>query len=90
MQLVPGFKTTSIDTLRFLIEECGASPNASRDGFTALAAAAGAGKLDFVEYLLSHGATVNPSVPDWQRPLRLAESRGHAQIARLLRQQGAN
>jgi hypothetical protein len=56
MQLVPGFKTTTVDTLRFLVEECAANVNAERDGFTALAAAAGAGKIDFVEYLIGKGA----------------------------------
>jgi ankyrin repeat protein len=89
MQLVPAFKTTTVDTLRFLVEECGASVNARRDGFTALAAATVGGKIDFVEYLLDHGAEVNPNVLDWQRPLRLAQSRGHTEIAQLLLQRGA-
>jgi ankyrin repeat protein len=89
MQLVPGFKTTTVDTLRFLVEDCGANVNAERDGFTALAAAAGAGKLDFVQYLLEKGADVNPSVSDWQRPLRLAAFRGHSEVAQLLLSRGA-
>jgi cytohesin len=89
MQLVPGFKTTTVDTLRFLVEECGANVNAERDCFTALAAAAGAGKLDFVKYLLDRGAEVNPRVPDWQRPLHLARSRGHSDVAQLLLDRGA-
>jgi ankyrin repeat protein len=86
MQLVSGFKTTTVDTLCFLLEECGASVNARREGFTALAAAAAGGKIEFVEYLLDRGAEINADVPDWQQPLRLAQSRGHIEIAQLLRQ----
>jgi len=89
MQVVPGFKTTTVDTLRFLVQQCGANVNAEREGFTALAAAAGAGKLEFVEYLLDKGADINPGVPDWQRPLHLAQSRGHVEVAQLLLRKGA-
>src|SRR5215467_15491284 len=89
MQLIPGFKTTTVDTLRFLVEECGANVNAEREGFTALAAAAAAGKLDFVQYLLDKGAEVNPNVSEWQRSLRLAQARGFPEVAQLLLSRGA-
>jgi ankyrin repeat protein len=89
MQLVPGFKTTTVDTLRFLVQECGANVNAERDGYTALAAASGAGKVDFVQYLLDQGAEVSHRVPEWQRPLHLAQSRGHSEVAQLLLDRGA-
>ena len=89
-QIAPGFKTATVETLRFLIEECGANIEAKHhDGYTPLAAAAFGGRMDFVEYLLDQGANIDPDVPGWLKPIRLAEKRGHTDIAEFLRQRGA-
>ncbi len=85
-RIASGFKTATVDTLRFLIEECGANIEAKHhDGYTPLAAAAFGGRMDFVEYLVDHGASIDPDVPDWLKPIRLAEKRGHTEIAEFLR-----
>ena len=56
------------------------------EGITPLAAAAREGYRDIVKYLLAKGADPNLNAPDWAKPLSLAEHRGHAGVARLLRQ----
>src|SRR5262249_18583898 len=89
-KIAPGFKTANVDTLRFLVEECGADVNGrNQEGFTALASAASGGKIDFAQYLLDHGAEVKPDGPDWQKPLHIAETLGHNEIAEMLRKRGA-
>jgi cytohesin len=72
--------------IAFLVEECGANVNyRDEEGRTPLAAAAGEGHRRIVEYLLSKGADPNLDAPEWAKPLTLAERRGHAEIADLLR-----
>jgi uncharacterized protein len=85
-----GSAAEQLACIRFLVEECGANVNSqSEEGGTALSAAAGAGHLDIVEYLLSRDANINPPVPDWAKPLALAERRGHKDVAEFLRRHGA-
>ena len=73
--------------IAFLVEECGANVNYRNDeGITPLAAAVREGYRDIVKYLLAKGADPNLNAPDWAKPLSLAEHRGHAGVARLLRQ----
>jgi len=76
--------------IAFLIEECGADVNYRNDeGITPLAASAREGYRDIVEYLLAKGADPNLDAPDWAKPLSLADHRGHADIANLLRRHTA-
>jgi ankyrin repeat protein len=76
--------------IAFLVEECGAKVNYRNDeGITPLAAAAREGHRDIVEYLLAKGADPNLDAPDWAKPLSLADHRGHADIANLLRRHTA-
>jgi ankyrin repeat protein len=73
-------------TVVFLVEECGANVNCrDEDGITPLAAAAREGHRNILEYLLARGAEVEPDAPSWAKPLSMAEARGHAEIADLLR-----
>jgi uncharacterized protein len=77
---------SQLRTIKFLVEECGANVNyRDEQGKTPLAAAAGEGNRHIVEYLLSKGANPNLDAPEWAKPLTLAERRGHAEIAELLR-----
>ncbi len=77
-------------TIAFLVEECGANVNCRHEEeFTPLAAAANAGLMDLVKYLIAKGAETNPDVPGWAKPLALAENRGHTEITGLLREHGA-
>jgi ankyrin repeat protein len=72
--------------IAFLVEECGANVNYRDDeGITPLAAASREGYRDIVQYLLGKGADPDLDAPDWAKPLSLAERRGHANIAELLR-----
>jgi ankyrin repeat protein len=58
------------------------------DCTTALHRAASAGDVEALRALLAAGAEVNPTDRTAATPLALAESRGHAQAAALLRQSG--
>jgi hypothetical protein len=79
-----------LGVIKFLVEECGANVNyRNGEGVTPLAAAAREGYRDIVEYLLAKGANPNPDAPEWAKPLRIAEHRGHSAIAELLRQHAA-
>jgi ankyrin repeat protein len=81
-----GDAATQLRTIVFLVEECGANVNyRNEEGLTPLAAAAGAGHRSIVEYLLSKGVDRNLDAPEWAKPLRLAERRGHVDIVNLLR-----
>jgi cytohesin len=78
-----------LQTIRFLVEECGGDVNGrNAEGFTPLALAARQGHSHLVEYFLSRGATPNGSAPTWAQPLHLAEKHGHRDIADLLRRHG--
>jgi ankyrin repeat protein len=73
--------------IAFLVEECRANVNCRNDeGITPLAAASREGYRDIVQYLLGNGADPHRDAPDWAKPLSLAEHRGHAEVAELLRQ----
>ncbi len=74
--------------VRFLVEDCGADVHYQTEQFTLLSVAARAGNKEIVEYLIAKGAKVHPSVPDWAQPIALAERNGHADIVRVLREQG--
>jgi hypothetical protein len=50
-----------------------------------LAAASREVYRDIVQYLLGKGADPHLDAPDWAKPLSLAEHRGHADVAELLR-----
>jgi len=76
-------------TIAFLVEECGANVNRRHEeGFTPLAAAAKAGHVDIVKYLMAKGAETDPDIPEWAKPLALASRRGHAEVVALLRPAG--
>jgi ankyrin repeat protein len=76
--------------IAFLVEDCGANVNYSNDeGITPLAAAAREGYRDIVEYLLARGADPNLDAPGWAKPVSLADHRGHAEVASLLRRHTA-
>ena len=81
-----GGQQGQLRVIAFLVEECGANVNYRDDeGITPLAAAARESYLDIVQYLLGRGADPNLNAPDWAKPLRLAECRGHADVVELLR-----
>jgi ankyrin repeat protein len=81
-----GDAATQLRTIVFLVEDCGANVNyRNEEGFTPLAAAAGAGHRSIVEYLLGKGADPNLDAPEWAKPVRRAEHRGHIDIVELLR-----
>jgi ankyrin repeat protein len=85
-----GDAESQLRTIAFLVEECGANLNYRNDeGFSPLAAAAREGYRDIVEYLLAKGADPNLDAPDCARPLRVAEQRGHGDVADLLRRHTA-
>ena len=75
------------ETMRVLLEY-GADVNAkSNKGGTALMGAASGGDLRMVQALLDGGAHVHASLRETnESAVTLAESHGHAEIARLLRQ----
>jgi ankyrin repeat protein len=75
------------ETMRVLLEY-GADVNAkSNKGGTALMGAAWGGDLRMVQALLDGGADVHASLRETnESAVTLAESHGHAEIARLLRQ----
>src|SRR5215471_15859875 len=81
-----GGAESQLRAIAFLVEECGANVNCcSEEGLTPLAASAREGYRDVVEYLLAKGADPDQDAPAWAKPLSLAEHRGHADIAQLLR-----
>ena len=78
---------THYETMKLLLEH-GADVNVkSNRGGTALMAAALAGDLRMVQALLDKGADVHARLRETnESAVNLAESHGHAEIARLLRQ----
>ncbi|HEY8187759.1 MAG TPA: ankyrin repeat domain-containing protein [Pyrinomonadaceae bacterium] len=78
---------THYETMKVLLEY-GADVNAkSNKGGTALMGAASGGDLRMVQALLDGGAHVHASLRETnESAVTLAESHGHAEIARLLRQ----
>ena len=75
------------ETVKVLLEH-GADVNAqSNKGGTALMGAASGGDLRMVQLLLGEGAQVNATLRETnESAVTLAESHGHAEIVRLLRQ----
>jgi ankyrin repeat protein len=69
-----------------MILERGADVNArQQNGFTALHGAAGAGRLDLIELLIQHGADLSALTDDGKSAADVAEQRGHAEAAAMLR-----
>jgi len=66
----------------------GADINAGEGKETALHGAAGFGQTAMVEWLLEHGAQVNPKDFNGKTPLRVAMDNGHKDIGYLLWQHG--
>jgi ankyrin repeat protein len=64
---------------------CGADVNAGAGGNTALHGAAWFGRLDFARWLLRQGADVQAKDYGGKTPLAVAEERGQAELAELLR-----
>jgi len=71
--------------IAFLVEECGANVNYRNDEELPRGSRGARGYRDIVKYLLAKGADPNLNAPDWAKPLSLAEHRGHADVAQLLR-----
>ncbi|KAF3926119.1 Ankyrin-1 [Orbilia brochopaga] len=75
-------------TVRLLLQEFGANPNATGEEYgNALTAAAYDGTINIIKMLLDHGADVN-SPDGWA--LQTAAAQGHYQVVELLLQRGAN
>jgi ankyrin repeat protein len=68
----------------------GADPNASFEGNPALEQAAAAGQPEIVRLLLSHGARTDTQ-NEWskQTALKSAQTNGHAEVVKILKQAGA-
>jgi ankyrin repeat protein len=78
----------SAETVRLLLGH-GGSANANVGGFTALMAAAGAGDLDTVHYLIDQGADVSRKRADGYTALHAAALSGDASVVKLLLDRGA-
>ncbi|KAK6353701.1 hypothetical protein TWF696_005662 [Orbilia brochopaga] len=75
-------------TVRLLLEEFGANPNATGEEYgNALTAAAYDGTIDIIKMLLDHGADIN-SPDGWA--LQTAAAQGHYQVVELLLERGAH
>jgi len=78
---------THYETMKVLLEYGADVNNKSNKGGTALMGAASAGDLRMVQALLDKGADVHARLRETtESAVTFAESHGHAEIARLLRQ----
>ena len=79
------------DLLRYLIEEAHADINIkSRTGWTLLHFTAQAGKLDYVEYLIDHGADIDAQDNDGNSPFMLACLSNRVDVYKYLHDKGAD
>ncbi|KAJ6263870.1 Ankyrin-1 [Drechslerella dactyloides] len=75
-------------TVRLLLQEFGANPNATGEEYgNALTAAAYDGTIDIIRMLLDHGANAN-SPDGWA--LQTAAAQGHLEVVELLLERGAH
>jgi ankyrin repeat protein len=75
------------EVVRFLLERGADARTAQENGSTALHAAAASGAVEAVELLLAAGADPRArQASDGKTPLDLATERGHAAVAKLLRE----
>lgn len=75
-------------TIRFLLEECGANPNALGEEYgNALTASAYDGTVSILQLLIQHGADLN--APEGY-PLQTAAANGHTEMVKVLLSRGAN
>lgn len=68
---------SKMDTIAFLVDECGANPNiADRDGWTPLYRSSSGDKSDAFEFLISGGADITKTNKDGSAPLHRLVDRG--------------
>ena len=83
-----------LDTVKFLVEECGAKLGPqNNDGLSPLVAAATDGHTDVVKYLLDQGADVDERgmrIHSWYTALHWAAYGGHAETVKCLLDHGAD
>lgn len=90
-QQVLALEKGEFSSVAILLLDHGADPNAGASDSRALQTAAVVGDQALAEVAIAHGAAVNPSgQPETESPLHAAIAEGHANVARLLLDKGAD
>ena len=89
--LMAACQSGSLSTVQTLVIKGKADTNTPDDiGRTPLYEAAGEGALDIVNFLLDHGAKVDPNMENQSSPLFIASLNGHVEVAKALIDFGAD